>query len=625
MSTKHRIWFPLHSVKLSGTLLLSLSLALFSFCGCDPAQSKNIPGQFGQDNFDDIVKYALDNYIDPGVDTGRGYVGAAESALRALPYPLILYPRSFYQKQNQLLRPVRIIPGKEIQGFKGKPFVVLEPDWQAYEKKRNTIEEREQKEREGLSNAERSQKAQTVRDQIQSEQRALEEAWQSIDFSRGDFLDIVNWIEDNRDSYMTPPDTESQSEAPDFDPANFGLNHVYFAAANGFLKSLDPHSAILDMETWDKIRKESEDSTFEGIGAMLRGGGSADVIVETPLPGSPALKAGLRAGDIIKKVDGNSIEGLPLSDVVKQIRGPRDTTVTLTVERPTTLETLDIPIRRGVIEQKAVSSTYLPESPLKDYTDKKIGVIKLSSFLFDRTYPSDLIREEYESLVNKADGKLDGLVLDLRGNPGGDLREAIKVAGLFLPKGLEVVEIKGRRDSKEEKNNLRPIYLHSAEAPLIVMIDAGSASASEIVASALKDHDAALILGERSFGKATVQSLESLGDVIIKLTTARYYAPDGYTIQVYGVHPDVAISPEPDGSFPPRFREEDMWQHLPELQERKKKPVRQAWIKKLQESVGENDAAEQFLRDHKADAIKPDAALIRAIAYFDALAKNPRP
>lgn len=625
MSTKHRTWFPVHSVKLSGTLVLFLSLSFLAFCGCDPAQSKNIPAQFGQDNFDDIVKYALDNYIDPGVDTGRGYVGAAESALRALPYPLILYPRSFYQNQNQVLRPIRIIPGKLIGEFSGTPYVVLEPDWTAYEKKRNTIEEQEQKERQGLNTSERAQKAQEVREQIQSEQRALDDAWQKIQFSREDFLKVVTWIETNRDNYITPPDTQSQSEAPDFDPSSFGLNHVYFAAANGFLKSLDPHSAILDMQTWDKIRKESEDSTFEGIGAMLRGGGSSEVIVETPLPGSPALKAGLRAGDIIKKVDDNSIEGLPLSDVVKQIRGPRDTTVTLTVERPTTLETLDISIRRGVIEQKAVSSTYIPDSPLKGFSTQKIGVIKLSSFLFDRTYPSDLIREEYESLVNQADGKLEGLVLDLRGNPGGDLREAIKVAGLFLPKGLEVVEIKGRRDSKEEKNNLRPIFLHSAEAPLIVMIDAGSASASEIVASALKDHNAALIVGERSFGKATVQSLESLGDVIIKLTTARYYAPDGYTIQVYGVNPDVAISPEADGSFPPRFREEDMWQHLPELQERKKKPGRQAWVDSLKKTVGENESAEKFLRDHKSDAIKPDAALIRAIAYIDALKKNPRP
>ncbi|MCB1169287.1 MAG: S41 family peptidase [Leptospiraceae bacterium] len=600
-------------------------MSLLSFCGCDPAQSKNIPAQFSQENFDDIVKYALDNYIDPGVDTSRGYVGAAESALRSLPYPLILYPASFYRQQNQILRPIRRIPGKLIPEFSNSSYVVLEPDWQAYEKKRNAIEETEQREREGLTNEQRTRKAEEVRQQIQSEQRALDEAWKSISFTREDFLKVVTWIDANRESYINPPDTEAQSEAEDFDPSSFGLNHVYFAAANGFLKSLDPHSAVLDMQTWDKIRKESEDSTFEGIGAMLRGGGNSDVIVETPLPGSPALKAGLRAGDIIKKVDDNSIEGLPLSDVVKKIRGPRDTTVTLTVERPTTLETLDIPIRRGVIEQKAVSSTYLPESPLKDYTDQKIGVIKLSSFLFDRTYPSDLIREEYESLVNKADGKLDGLVLDLRGNPGGDLREAIKVAGLFLPKGLEVVEIKGRRDSKSEKNNLRPIFLNSAEAPLIVLIDAGSASASEIVASALKDHGAALILGERSFGKATVQSLESLGDVIVKLTTARYYAPDGYTIQVYGVHPDIAISPEPDGSFPPRFREEDMWQHLPELQERKVKPARQAWVKRLQDTVGDNQQAESFLKDHKGDAIKPDAGLIRAISYFEALKKDPRP
>ena len=622
MSTKHIARPPVYIVR-----LLSVFLALFLFAcgGCDPAQSKNIPAQFGQEQFDDIIKVAMDEYIDPGIDTSRGYTGAAEAALRVLPFPLILYPEPFYKKQDQILRPIRIIPGKVLKIKPDAKYVILIPDWEAYEKKRDRLEEQEQKQRESMSNAQRAERARALKEQIQSEQKSMDDAWKEVAFSRNDFLDVVNWIEENRGDYLTPPDTESFHEMEQYDPSEFGLNFVYFAAANGFLKSLDPHSAVMDMETWNKIRKDSEDSSFEGIGAMLRGGGPADVIVETPLPGSPALNAGLRAGDIIRKVDENSIENIPLSDVVKMIRGPKETIVTLTVERPTTLETLDIPIKRGVIEQKAVSSTYIPDSPLAKFTNKKIGVIKLSSFLFDRTYPSDLIREEYESLMDKADGHLDGLVLDLRGNPGGDLREAIKIAGLFLPKGAEVVEIKGRRDSKDETNDQRPIFLNSAAAPMIVLIDAGSASASEIVASALKDHAAALIMGERSFGKATVQSLENHGDVIVKLTTARYYAPDGYTIQVYGVHPDISISSEMDGSFPPRFREEDMWQHLPELQERKQKPARQAWIKRLQDMVGDNAGAEEFLKSHKSDAIKPDAGLIRALPYFDALSKYPAP
>jgi C-terminal peptidase prc len=348
------------------------------------------------------------------------------------------------------------------------------------------------------------------------------------------------------------------------------------------------------------------------------------VIVETPLPGSPALQAGLRAGDIIRKVDRMAIENMPLSDVVKKIRGPRETVVTLEVERPTELRTLPISIKRDVIKQTAVSSRLISNRELDESVVKgrQIGVIKIASFLYAKKNTSRLIVEEYESLMKRAGGKLDGLVIDLRGNPGGYLEEAVEVSDLFLPRGKVVVRVRGAGDFKEEKTRRGPLVQGT---PLIVLINSGSASASEIVASALMDHNAALVLGERSFGKATVQGIHRLGSVFVKLTSARYYAPDGYTVQVHGVVPDVEISDELDGSFPPRFREEDMWKHLPELEGRKNDPQRQNWVESLKAAAGDAKSTEDFIARHKNDALKPDFMLIRALQYFDALKQHPVP
>jgi C-terminal peptidase prc len=369
---------------------------------------------------------------------------------------------------------------------------------------------------------------------------------------------------------------------------------------------------------WDKIRSESEDSSFEGIGAMLRGGGYQSVIVETPLANSPALRSGLRAGDIIRKVDGKSIDGLSLSEVVKRIRGPKETIVTLGIERPPVMTAHDISITRGVISQKAVSSEFLP--------DENVGVIKVSSFLYNGTETSEMVREEYQDLKAKSGGDLNGLVIDLRNNPGGFLDESIKVAGLFLKRGSVVVQTRGRGTGlRPRKTYDRPIV--SEELPIIVLVNAGSASASEIVASALMDHNRALVLGERSFGKASVQEMQpnNSNGIIVKLTTARYYAPRGYTIQVYGVEPDIKVSDELDGTFPPRFREEDMWKHLPELTRREQDPTRESWVKSIAVKVGDNTKAEAYIKSHKHDARRPDFMLIRALGYMKAMKGNPTP
>jgi C-terminal peptidase prc len=456
----------------------------------------------------------------------------------------------------------------------------------------------------------------------------LEQFWDKTDFSRNDFLKVIQFIENHLDKYKQPPLTEKNKQKQTEEIKDFGMNYVYFFAANGFLSSFDPHSGLIDLESWDKMRKESEDASFEGIGALLRGGGTSEVVVETPLPGSPAVKAGLRAGDVIKKVNGESIENLPLNEVVKKIRGPKDTMVELEIHRPVEMRTLTIKIKRGVIEQKAVSSVYLPESPYKDYLPGfRIGIIKITSFLYDKIPQSEMIRKEYYNLIEKSEGKLEGLIIDLRNNPGGDLDEAIKVAGLFLPENAVVVEIRGKGGySEKRRNSTSPLISANSHIPIIVLVNAGSASASEIFASALMDHNVSLIVGERTFGKATVQGLRKIGDVIIKLTTARYYAPKGYTIQVYGVEPDIKISDEIDGSFPPRFREEDMWKHFPELEKRPEDPKRSEWVKKLI-SLNEPNSkkAEEYLKTHERDAIRPDAMLIRALGYIKAMKIYPKP
>ena len=603
-------------------------LALFgvlyiSFCGCIRAETPNVPQSFTRESFFKVISYARDNYLDPErINRDRAYVEAADAALRSLPYPLFLMTREFYEHRADYLEPERLIPGRALVIQQEDPYLVFVPDYKKWDEMNEKYEKAQAARRKRMSESERREEFVKQREKEDAVKKFIEKTWDQVKFNRTNFENVVAWVEQNYRKYQTLPATY-KGEDP-YKDTPFGMHHVYFAATNGYLQAMDPHSAIIDESMWDKMRTEAEDSTFEGIGALLRGGGRQDVIVETPLPGSPALRSGLRAGDIIRKVDQVGIANLPLSDVVKKIRGPRETQVILEVERPTELRTLPITITRDVIVQTAVSSRLITDKELDASVVKgrKVGVIKIASFLYAKKNTSRLIVEEYEQLLKQAGGKLDGLVIDLRGNPGGYLEEAVEVSDLFLPRGKTVVRVRGANDSKEEKTRRRPLV---QGVPVLVLINSGSASASEIVASALMDHNAALILGERTFGKATVQGIHRLGSVYVKLTSARSYAPEGYTVQVHGVEPDVQLSDELDGSFPPRFREEDMWKHLPELEGRKNDPGRQAWVEKLKTVVGEGEVAEKFIGKHKHDALKPDFMLIRALLYLDALKVHPSP
>ena len=595
--------------------LFSLLFFYVTFCGCDPAQSKTVPGGFSQENFQEIVDYASDHFLDSrNVSTTRAYVGAGEAALLSLPSPVYLMTRAFYEARPRLQKADRIVPGRVVEINKQAPYILLVPDYVKWDKQNKAYLNRERERLRKMSRAERNAREEAVRKRSREMEAFTEKAWSESGFGARDFERIIAWIRDNREEYFKLPPSHTGDDPYKTDP--FGMHHVFFAAANGFLHSMDPHSGVIDRESWEKIKQESQDASFEGIGAMLRGGGIQDVVVETPLPGSPALRAGLRSGDIIRKVDDQTIEKLPLSAVVKKIRGTKDTVVALTVERPLeAYAVLTIKIKRAKIELKSVSSRFLPE--------EKVGVIKISSFLHAGVAPSTLIRREFQSLMNEADGDLRGVVLDLRNNPGGFLDDAIRVAGLFLPNRRVVVHIKGRGRGLEPKYAGGDPIVRGV--PIIVLINAGSASASEIVASALMDHGVGLVLGERSFGKATVQGMHTRGDIYIKLTTARYYAPRGYTVQVHGVKPDIQISDERDGSFPVRFREEDMWKHFPELEDRDPDPRRAAWVTRLQTVVGENKAAEAYIEEHKNDALRTDYMLRRALAYMQALRQYPKP
>lgn len=599
-------------VKNTAAVLFLLFTATTAFL-YQPAKldARSVPESFSAGDFTRIINIALNYYIDPkSIDIDRGYVGAAKATLQSLPYPLHLMPVSFYKNRAKYAEPGMVTPGKLVYSA-GDRFVIFQPDYAKFRQMKDAYEKRERARLKKLTPAQRAEEVKKNREEQTERQNAEQAAWVEAGFGRSDLEFIVDWIQNNHVNYSKMP--AGYEGANRYKDNPFGMHHVYFAATQGFLNSFDPHSNVMAPETWDKIRKESEDATFEGIGALLRGGDLREVIVETPMPGSPAVSSGLRAGDIIRKVDGKSIENLSLSEVVKQIRGPKDTIVTLTVDRPSELATLDIKIKRGVIERKAVTGEYLKSH--------NVGVIKINSFLYDKKPTSEAVKETYSDIVNQADGALTGLILDLRNNPGGELDEAIRVSGLFLGEGVVVTTVKNQRRQQERVSPVEAIV--PEDLPIIVMVNSGSASASEILASALQDHNRALIVGDRTFGKATVQQIIPIDEVLLKLTIARYYAPDGYTIQVYGVQPDIKISEEPDQSFPPRYREEDMWKHMPELTQKKQDDARAQWIELIGKKIGENKAAEKYLKTHEKDAIKPDYMQIRALSYFEALRQYP--
>jgi carboxyl-terminal processing protease len=317
------------------------------------------------------------------------------------------------------------------------------------------------------------------------------------------------------------------------------INNEYFkqinegeaidGAINGMLQSLDPYSSYMSPKTFKNMNTETK-GEFGGLGIeVTMEGGLVKVI--TPIDDTPADKAGIKSGDYIIKLDDKQVKGITLDEAVNTMRGKSGTSITLTIRRVNVNEPITVKIVREVIKTKSVISE----------VKENIGYLRLRSF--NEKSGDELIDKIKE--IKRSNTNISGYILDLRNNPGGLLSQAIKISDAFLDSG-EIVSTKGR-DPRDIKvyNSKKGDEINGK--PLIVLINQGSASASEIVAGALKDHKRAIVVGEKSFGKGSVQSIMPLSNGGgLRLTTAKYYLPSGETIEEIGVLPDIKVEQQKD-------------------------------------------------------------------------------
>ncbi|MEN6586534.1 MAG: S41 family peptidase [Sulfuricella sp.] len=339
-------------------------------------------------------------------------------------------------------------------------------------------------------------------------------------------------------------------------------------AINGMLSGLDPHSAYLDTDAFKELQVGTQ-GEFGGLGIEV-GMEDGFVKVVSPIEDTPAFNAGIKSGDLIIKLDDTPVKGMTINDAVKRMRGKPNTPITLTVMRKGQNKPLLFTITRAIIKIKSVKSKLL---------ESGYGYVRVTQF---QEHTGENLAKALEDLIKQNKGPLNGLVLDLRNDPGGLLNGAVGVAAAFLPENSLVVYTEGRTEEAKMKltankeNYLRgpreADYLKNLPAsvksvPLAVLINGGSASASEIVAGALQDHKRAIIIGTQSFGKGSVQTVLPLGNgTAIKLTTARYFTPNGRSIQAKGITPDIVAEEatvngvDKDSLF--NLREADLERHL---------------------------------------------------------------
>ena len=322
------------------------------------------------------------------------------------------------------------------------------------------------------------------------------------------FGDIFERI---RSSYVEPVDDKTLIEA----------------AINGMLSHLDPHSSYLPPDDFDDMQVQTK-GEFGGLGIeVTQENGMVKVV--SPIDGTPADRAGVQPGDLITAVDGESVMGLTLNEAVDLMRGPVGSDITITLSREGVEDPFDVKITRETITI----------SPVKSRLEDSVVVLRLTTFN-EQTYPE--MEKQLKEQVEAAGGidKVTGFVLDLRNNPGGLLNQAIEVVDAFVDSG-EIVSTRGRDPRDSERYNATPGDLAGGK-PMAVVINGGSASASEIVAGAMKDHHRAIVIGTQSFGKGSVQTIMPVqGEGAIRLTTARYYTPSGRSIQALGVAPDIIV------------------------------------------------------------------------------------
>ena len=297
-------------------------------------------------------------------------------------------------------------------------------------------------------------------------------------------------------------------------------------AIRGMLQGLDPHSAYLDKEAYRELQ-EGASGKFGGLGIEV-GYEDGFVKVISPIDDTPAQRAGVKAGDLIIKLDGKSVKGISLMEAVKMMRGKPGSEIVLTILREGEEKPFNLPVVRDIITVKSIKAETI---------EPGFMYIRISNF---QIHTVDDMRKSLKKLKNENTDNLKGLVLDLRNNPGGLLNAAVGVSDLFLNNGL-IVYTEGRIKDSKLKFTAKPTEVFK-NIPIIVLVNGGSASASEIVAGALQDHKRAIIMGERTFGKGSVQTILPMSDeTALKLTTARYFTPSGRSIQASGIEPDMIV------------------------------------------------------------------------------------
>lgn len=322
------------------------------------------------------------------------------------------------------------------------------------------------------------------------------------------------------------------------------------SAIKGLLEGLDPHSSYLDEEAYLALQ-EGTTGQFGGLGIEV-GLEDGFIKVISPIDDTPAQQAGIQAGDLIIRLDDTPVKGLSLSEAVSRMRGEPGTDITLTIVREGEEKPLKIAITRDLIKVRSVRSRTLAPG---------FGYLRISHF---QIHTAEDARVALQKLKEDNDNELQGLVIDLRNNPGGTLSGAVGVSDLFLNKGL-IVYTKGRIEDSNLSFHAKPADMLNG-APIVALVNAGSASASEIVAGALQDHQRGVVMGQRTFGKGSVQSVLTISNnAALKLTTALYYTPSGRSIQAEGIEPDIVIDRvkiEAIGGEADIITEENLNQHL---------------------------------------------------------------
>ncbi|MCK5913847.1 MAG: S41 family peptidase [Desulfuromusa sp.] len=354
------------------------------------------------------------------------------------------------------------------------------------------------------------------------------------------------------------------------------MDQLIYGAIRGMLNTLDPHSSFLTPEMYEEMQAETH-GEFGGLGIEITFKEGA-LIVVSPIEDTPAYAAGIQPGDQIVKIDGKSTRDLEIMEAARLLRGPKGEAINISIQRTGVVELLDFTIVRDIIQIQSVKS---------DFLQGHYGYVRVLQFQ-DRT-GSDL-QEHLATLRQKNGDLLQGMILDLRNNPGGLLDQAVAVTDLFLSKGL-IVYTEGKEAESQltfsaQSTGTEPEY------PLVVLINGGSASAAEIVAGALQDHHRAIILGEQSFGKGSVQTIIPLDDSSgLRLTTARYFTPSGRSIQARGIIPDIVVPGVVSRCRTETatiLREQDLENHFQSITEKNKQKNEDSSEKSIEKETGDN-------------------------------------